>query len=337
MNAASNNPETLYLIDGSGFIFRAFHALPPMTRADGTHVNAVFGFCNMLHKLLAEIGATHIAVIFDAGRKTFRNEIYADYKAHRPPPPPELIPQFALIREATVAFGLPAIDAPNYEADDLIAAYAKAAEAKKQPVRIVSSDKDLMQLIRPGVEMYDPLKYSPIGADEVMKKFGVTPDKVTDVQALAGDSTDNIPGVPGIGVKTAAELINTYGDLENLLSNAAKIKQPKRRELLQKHAEDARISKKLVMLDTDAPLPHAARNELKRATIIKTRLIAFLQEQGFRSLLAQGSARRRRPACADGTCRKNAGRCAGYRRGPACRKLDAMQSKIMNACRISRG
>src|SRR6202034_656604 len=218
----------LYLIDGSGFIFRAFHALPPMTRPDGTPINAVFGFCNMLNKLLNESKIDRIAVIFDAGRKTFRNEIYTEYKAHRPPPPPELVPQFALIRDATKAFGLPCIELDNYEADDLIAAYAREAVAKKLPVRIVSSDKDLMQLIRPGVEMFDPLKSVPIGLDEVLKKFGVTPDKVVDVQALAGDSTDNIPGVPGIGVKTAAELINEYGDLENLLKNAGKIKQQKR-------------------------------------------------------------------------------------------------------------
>ncbi len=216
--------STLYLIDGSGFIFRAFHALPPMTRSDGTHVNAVYGFCNMLSKLLTDSKADHIAVIFDAGRKTFRNEIYPAYKAHRPPPPPELIPQFALIREATRAFGIPSIEAPNYEADDLIAAYAKAALAAKQAVRIVSSDKDLMQLIRPGIEMLDPLRYTPIGLDEVMKKFGVAPDKVVDVQALAGDSTDNVPGVPGIGVKTAAELDQPiWRSGENLLRHASRI------------------------------------------------------------------------------------------------------------------
>ncbi len=283
--SAKKNPNMLYLIDGSGFIFRAFHALPPMTRPDGTHVNAVYGFCNMLHKLLADLGAANIAVIFDAGRKTFRNEIYKEYKAHRPPPPPELIPQFALIRDATRAFGLPSIEAANYEADDLIAAYAKAASGKMH-VRIVSSDKDLMQLIRPGVEMYDPLKSIPIGPDEVMKKFGVTPDKVVDVQALAGDSTDNVPGVPGIGVKTAAELINAYGDLESLLKRAGEIKQPKRRELLQQHAEAARISKRLVLLDEDAPLP-TPLSELHRQDDHRESLIAFLQEQGFRSLLAR--------------------------------------------------
>jgi len=280
---------TLYLIDGSGFIFRAFHALPPMTRADGTHVNAVYGYCNMLTKMLADSKIENIAVIFDAARKTFRNEIYPEYKAHRPPPPPELIPQFALIREATAAFGIPCIEAPNYEADDLIAAYAKEGVAKKQVVRIVSSDKDLMQLIRPGVEMFDPLKSIPIGAEEVFKKFGVAPDKVADVQALAGDSTDNIPGVPGIGVKTAAELINEYGTLENLLKRVSEIKQNKRRETLTANAEDARISKKLVLLDEDAPLPLPI-DKLKRRADHKDDLIAFLQAQGFRSLLTRMGA-----------------------------------------------
>ena len=276
---------TLYLVDGSGFIFRAFHALPDLTRSDGTHIGAALGFCNMLHKLLTDLQAERIAVIFDAARKTFRNDIYPEYKAHRPPPPPELIPQFAIIREATKAFGVPAIDAPNFEADDLIASYAREAEAQGLAVRIVSSDKDLMQLIRAGVELFDPMKSTPIGAEEVFKKFGVTPDKVVDVQALAGDSTDNVPGVPGIGVKTAAELINAYGDLENLLAHAAEIKQPKRREALTQNAELARISKKLVMLDAAAPLPlplEALKREEDHAG-----LIGFLQQQGFKSLLAR--------------------------------------------------
>jgi DNA polymerase-1 len=284
---SGSSSDTLYLIDGSGFIFRAFFALPDtMTRSDGTHVNAVYGFCNMMNKLLGEMNARHIAVIFDAGRKTFRNEIYPEYKAHRPPPPPELVPQFALIRDATRAYGIPAIEVPHYEADDLIAAYAKAAVAQRLAVRIVSSDKDLMQLIRPGVELYDPLKSIAIGADEVMKKFGVTPDKVVDIQALAGDSTDNIPGVPGIGVKTAAELINQFGDLENLLNNAASIKQPKRRELLIEHADKARISKRLVVLDDNVPLPVPVET-LVRHIDHENDLIQFLQEQGFRSLLAR--------------------------------------------------
>ena len=286
MNAASTETDTLYLIDGSGFIFRAFHALPDLTRADGTHIGAVMGFCNMMQKLLDDVKAENIAVIFDAARKTFRNDIYPEYKAHRPPPPPELVPQFALIREATRAFGVPAIEMPNYEADDLIASYAKAAVARGGHVRIVSSDKDLMQLIRPGVDMFDPMKAVPIGLDEVMKKFGVTPDKVTDVQALAGDSTDNIPGVPGIGVKTAAELILQYGDLESLLAAAGSIKQPKRRELLIQHADAARISKKLVVLDEDVPLP-LPLEQLRKHPDHKAGLIAFLQTQGFKSLLSR--------------------------------------------------
>ncbi len=286
MNAASKNTDTLYLVDGSGFIFRAFHAIPDMTRSDGVHVNAVYGFCNMLQKLLSDLKAENIAVIFDAGRKTFRNEIYPEYKAHRPPPPEELIPQFAIIREATRAYGVVSVEAANYEADDLIAAYARAAHEKKVNVRIVSSDKDLMQLIRPGVEMFDPLKAIPIGADEVMKKFGVTPDKVVDVQALAGDSTDNVPGVPGIGVKTAAELINQYGDLENLLKHASEIKQQKRRETLIQHENEARISKKLVLLDDRAPMP-CPLDQLKRRPDHKAELVAFLQAQGFRSILAR--------------------------------------------------
>lgn len=289
MTDHQHSSPALYLIDGSGFIFRAFHALPDLTRADGTHVGAVMGFCNMLHKLLEEHKSQKIAVIFDAARKNFRNDIYPEYKAHRPPPPPELVPQFELIREATRAFGLPSIEAPNYEADDLIAAYAREAVEHQLTVRIVSSDKDLMQLIRPGVEMLDPLKGIPIGLDEVMKKFGVTPDKVVDVQSLAGDSTDNVPGVPGIGVKTAAELINAYGDLESLLAHAQEIKQPKRRELLTQHAEMARVSKKLVSLDDHAPLP-VPLDQLTRSDNHRESLIAFLQQQEFRSLLARLNA-----------------------------------------------
>ena len=279
-------PHKLTLIDGSGFIFRAFHALPPMTRPDGTPVNAVYGYCTMLNKILGDSKIQHIAVIFDAGRKTFRNEIYPEYKAHRPPPPPELVPQFALIREATKAYGLPSVETPGYEADDLIAAYAKAAVARGMEVRIVSSDKDLMQLIRTGVEMFDPLKSIPIGAEEVLKKFGVTPDKVVDVQALAGDSTDNIPGVPGIGVKTAAELIGLYGSLDNLLAQAATIKQPKRREALMQNAELARISRRLVLLDDEAPLP-VPLESLTWKRDRRAELSAFYQAQNFKSLLAK--------------------------------------------------
>ena len=281
-----NHDETLYLIDGSGFIFRAFHALPPMTRADGTPVNAVYGFCNIMQKLLLDLKAAHVAVIFDAARKTFRNDIYPEYKAHRPPPPPELIPQFPLIREATRAFGVPALEVLNYEADDLIAAYAAQAAKEKRKVMIVSADKDLMQLIRPYVELYDPMKNIAIGEDAVLAKFGVAPDKVIDVQALAGDSTDNVPGVPGIGVKTAAQLITEYGDLETLLARAHEIKQPKRREALIENAELARISKRLVTLDENAPLPMPIE-DIRVLEDHKAELYAFLEEQNFRSLLAR--------------------------------------------------
>ena len=282
--------ESLYLIDGSGFIFRAFHALPMMTRSDGTPVNAVLGFTNMLLKLLTEFGAARVAVIFDAKGDTFRNAIYSDYKANRTAPPEELVPQFGLIREATEAFSLPSIELNGYEADDLIAAYAKQAGDLGQTVIIVSSDKDLMQLIRPGVTMFDPIKYKTIGPPEVMEKFGVAPEKVVDVQALAGDPTDNVPGVPGIGVKTAAQLIGEYGDLEALLARAGEIKQPKRRESLIAFAEQARISRRLVLLDENCPLP-VPLDELKVHEPDADRLVAFLAKQEFRTTLARVRAR----------------------------------------------
>src|SRR5215468_3313654 len=268
-------PKHVYLVDGSGYIFRAFHALPPLTRADGTPVNAVLGFTTMLMKLISETNADHIAVIFDAARKSFRSEIYADYKAQRPPPPDELVPQFGLIREATRAFNIPAVE--------LIATYAKVAKAAGADVTIVSSDKDLMQLINDRVSMYDPIKNKPIRAAEVEEKFGVGPDKVVEVQALAGDTSDNVPGVPGIGVKTAAELIKTYGDIENLLAHVADIKQPKRREALTQNAEKARVSRKLVLLKNDVavdhPLASFARRQLDRDA-----LMAFLKDNQFRSV-----------------------------------------------------
>jgi DNA polymerase-1 len=233
----------LYLVDGSGYIFRAYFASPPRSTSDGTPVNATFGFTNMLVKLLRDSDADAIAVIFDAGAKTFRNDIYPAYKAHRPEPPEDLIPQFAAIREATRAFNLPCIELDGYEADDLIATYARLAKAAGAEVTIVSSDKDLMQLVDGGIAMLDPMKERMIGRDEVVEKFGVQPEKVVDVQALAGDSTDNVPGVPGIGIKTAAQLITEYGDLETLLARAGEIKQQKRREKLIENAELARISK----------------------------------------------------------------------------------------------
>jgi len=284
MNASANNANTLFLLDASGFIFRAYHALPMLNRKDGTPVNAVYGFVNMLIRLRTEFHAADIAVIFDAARKNFRNDIYAQYKANRSETPSELIPQFALVREATAAYCLPAIELEGYEADDLIAAYAKAALADGREVVIVSSDKDLLQLIRPGVRMLDPIRYELMGADAAIKKFGVPPEKVVDVQALAGDSTDNVPGVPGIGVKTAAELILQFGDLETLLARAGEVKQNKRRESLIEFAEQARISRRLVELAHDAPMPMALA-EIKPPPFDEARWYAFLTEQGFTSLL----------------------------------------------------
>ena len=253
--------DHLYLIDGSGYIFRAYHALPPLTRkSDGLPVGAVQGFCNMLWKLLKDTNAgqkpTHLAVIFDKSSKTFRNDIYPDYKAHRPEPPADLRPQFGLIRQATRAFNVPAIEQDNFEADDLIATYARQAVEAGATCRIVSSDKDLMQLVRPGVTLYDTMKDRDVGEAAVLEKFGVTPDKVIDVQSLAGDRVDNVPGVPGIGVKTAAQLLAEYGDLETLLARASEIKQQKRRENLIAFAEQARISKRLVTLDDKVPVEH---------------------------------------------------------------------------------
>ncbi|KAB2914146.1 MAG: DNA polymerase I [Hyphomicrobiaceae bacterium] len=278
----------VYLIDGSGYIFRAFHALPPLTRpSDGLPVGAVHGFSAMLWKLLQDAhrssGPTHLAVIFDAGRETFRNEIYKEYKAHRPPPPEELVPQFSLIRDAVRAFNVACVEHDGYEADDLIATYAKHVIEAGGDVTIVSSDKDLMQLIRPGVTMLDTMKNRTIGPDEVRERFGVTPDKVVDVQALAGDSTDNVPGVPGIGVKTAAELINEYGDLETLLARAGEIKQPKRREKLTEYAPQARLSQDLVRLKDDVPVAVPVERfgvqELQADA-----LLGFLREMEFNTL-----------------------------------------------------
>jgi DNA polymerase I len=257
-----------------------------MTRPDGTPVNAVFGFTNMLAKLMKEHVGTHLAVIFDAGRMTFRNRLYEAYKAHRPPPPDELIPQFALVREATEAFGVPSIELVDWEADDLIAAYCVATTEAGGQVTIVSSDKDLMQLIRPGVDMLDPIKQKPIGPAEVMEKFGVTPDKMVEVQALIGDSTDNVPGVPGIGPKGAAQLINEFGDLESVLAAAPAMKPSKRRDMLIEHAEKARISRELVLLREDAPLPVPV-DTLGLRDPDRPKLVTWLSKQGFRSTIAR--------------------------------------------------
>ena len=283
MAAAAANK--LLLIDGSGYIFRAFHALPPMSRPDGTPVNAVFGFTKMVLKLVDDLQPHSVAVIFDAGRHTFRNDIYPDYKANRSEPPEELVPQFALVREATKALSLPLIEMPGYEADDVIATYARLAREAGRDCLIVSSDKDLMQLVTEGVSMLDPMKSRPIGPDEVVEKFGVGPERVIDVQALAGDSTDNVPGVPGIGIKTAAQLINEFGDLDALLAGAGTIKQPKRRENLIEFADQARLSRQLVALtdQVDVPIEIA---ELTRPERDMDKLAQFLSEQGFKSLIA---------------------------------------------------
>ena len=279
-------PQHVFLIDGSGFIFRAYHALPPLTRPDGTPVGAVLGFSNMLWKLLQETEADHLAVVFDTARVSFRNRLYEAYKAHRPDPPDDLVPQFKLVRDAVDAFGLCRIERPDFEADDLIATYARLAAAGGARVTIVSSDKDLMQLVDERIQLLDPIKERPIGAAEVREKFGVGPEKVIDVQALCGDSTDNVPGVPGIGVKTAAELINTFGDLETLLARAGEIKQPKRRQSLLEFAEQARLSKRLVTLDDQVPLP-CPLTALAVQPLDRDKLRGFLQSQGFRTLAAR--------------------------------------------------
>ncbi len=277
--------KSLYLIDGSGFIFRAYHALPPLTNPRGVPVGAVYGFVNMVLKLMEGNTCDYVAVVFDAARKTFRNRIYLEYKAHRPPPPDDLIPQFALIREATDALNLPRIELEDFEADDIIATYAKQAQAQGIEVTIVSSDKDLMQLIGNGIYMYDAMKQKQIGEAEVKEKFGVVPGKLLEVLSLIGDKSDNVPGVPGIGSKTAAELISDYGDLETLLSRAAEIKQPKRRESLIQYADQARLSRKLVTLKCDVPLPPLSELALKEPAPEK--LVAFLQEHGFKTLVAR--------------------------------------------------
>ncbi len=280
------SPLHLVLIDASGFVFRAFHALPPMTRPDGTPVNAVFGFSQMLSRLLATHAGTHLGVVFDAGRTTFRNEIFPAYKAHRPEPPPELGPQFALVREATAAFGAPGLEVDGWEADDVIASYARAAVAAGGRVTIVSSDKDLMQLVGERVVMQDPIKQKLIGPAEVVEKFGVPPERVVDVQALMGDSVDNVPGVPGIGPKTASQLVAEFGSLDGVLDAAAAMKLGRRRELLLTHADAARTSRRLVTLDCDVPLP-APLDTLSVQEPDRPKLVAWLAAQGFRSLIAR--------------------------------------------------
>ena len=256
--AETDKQQRLVLIDGSGYIFRAYHGLPPLTRkSDGLPVGAVSGFCNMLYKLIKENrgddAPSHLAVIFDASSHTFRNDIYDQYKAHRPPPPEDLIPQFPLIRDATRAFGVPAVEMLGFEADDLICTYSHLAVKAGFKVTIISSDKDLMQLINDDVHMLDPVKNTVVGRDQVIEKFGVPPELVVDAQALIGDSADNVPGAPGIGVKTAAQLLLEYGDLDTLLSRAGEIKQEKRRQTLIDFKDQILMSRELVTLRCDSP------------------------------------------------------------------------------------
>ncbi|MDC3140475.1 DNA polymerase I [Alphaproteobacteria bacterium] len=280
-----NDPNNLILIDGSGYIFRAFYGLPSMTNENGVPVNAVFGYTKMLLKLIDDFKPMYVAVIFDVARKTFRNDLYDLYKANRSDPPEELIPQFSIIREATNAIGLPVVEMEGFEADDLIATYSNIAQKTNKKVIIISSDKDLMQLVDDNTILFDPMKQYWINDEQVFEKFGVYPSKVIDVQSLAGDSSDNIPGVPGIGVKTAADLINQYGDLEQLLTRATEIKQNKRRENLIEYADQARLSRSLVTLKKDVPV-NSKIDEFKINSILElNKLIPFLKAHGFKSLL----------------------------------------------------
>src|SRR4051794_8932978 len=283
----------LYLVDGSSYIFRAYHRLPPLTNRHGLNVGAVYGYTTMLWKLAESLhkeeGPAHLAVIFDAGSHTFRNDRYDQYKANRPPPPPDLVPQFPLIRDATRAFSLPCIEEEGLEADDIIACYAKAALAQNWKVTIVSSDKDLMQLIEPNLDLYDTMNERRIDRDYVIEKFGVPPEQLGEVLALMGDSVDNVPGVPGVGPKTAAQLIQEYGDLENVLAHADEIKKPKLKQNLVEHADNARLSRELVRLVCDSPLPEPL-DQLEMKGIPPEPLREFLEEQGFKSLIARLTA-----------------------------------------------
>lgn len=278
--------EKIALIDGYGFVFRAYHSLPPLSRPDGTPVGAVYGFTNMLIKLLAGLDVSHVAVVFDAGSKTFRNEIYPQYKANRPPCPEDLKPQFPIIRQAAESLNLTILEKAGVEADDIIATIAKKSSKEGKQVLIISSDKDLMQLVDDNVFMFDAMKNKLIGEEQVKEKFFVAPNQVLDVLSLIGDSSDNVPGVRGIGPKTAAELITEFGDLENIFKNLDKIKQEKRRQMLQDGIEKARLSKQLIALKEDVELG-ISENDLKLREIDPHKFIAFLQEQGFRSLVSR--------------------------------------------------
>ncbi len=292
MNKIKKN-DHFYLIDGSGYIFRAYYALPPLTRkSDGLPTGAVSGFCNMLFKLLEDTKSdenknkpTHFAVIFDSARKNFRNEIYSDYKANRSEAPEDLAPQFEYIRKSVLAFNLPSIELLNYEADDLIATYSEQIIKKGGKVTIISSDKDLMQLYNKNIRIYDPMKNKFINDEDIKKKFGVSANKVVDVQSLAGDSSDNVPGVPGIGIKTASELINEYGTLENLLKNSSRVKQNKRRETLIENKDKALISKKLVTLKKDVPTKEKLEDFILKE-VNKEKLYSFLRDMEFNRLLS---------------------------------------------------
>ena len=298
----------LYLVDGSSYIFRAFHVLPGLTNKFGLNVGAVYGYTTMLWKLAGDLnkedGPTHLAVILDASESTFRNQMYDQYKANRPPPPPELVPQFPLIRDATRAFSIPCLEQDGLEADDIIACYAKAALAEGWQVTIVSSDKDLMQLIEPpaggkgGLDMLDTMRDRRIGTEEVIEKFGVPPGQLGDVLALMGDSVDNVPGVPGIGPKTASKLIQEYGELEAVLAAADEMKPSKMRDNLIEHAEKARLSRELVRLVCDAPLPEPL-DALALTGVPEEPLREFLEHHGFRTLLTRlGAQLQEAPAAA---------------------------------------
>ena len=286
--------DHFYLIDGSGYIFRAYYALPPLSRkSDGLPTGAVNGFCSMLFKLLEDARSddskqkpTHFAVIFDSARKNFRNEIYSEYKANRTEAPEDLAPQFEYIRKSVDAFNLPSIELINYEADDLIATYSKKIIDAGAKVTVISSDKDLMQLVSNKIRLYDPMKSKVIGEKEVIEKFGVKPNQVVDVQSLAGDSSDNVPGVPGIGIKTAAELINKYKNLDNLLKKASEIPQNKRRETLIENKDKALLSKQLVTLKSDVPVENDPAEFIIK-DINKEKLYTFLRDMEFNRLLSQ--------------------------------------------------
>src|SRR6476619_5607418 len=292
---ATEAPKTtaqphLYLVDGSSYIFRAYHRLPPLTNRHGTPAGAVYGYTTMLWKLAGDLsradGPTHMAVILDASEHTHRNEMYDQYKAHRPPPPEDLVPQFPLIRGAPRAFSIPCIEEAGLEADDIIACYVTEAKKAGWRVTIVSSDKDLMQLIDEdaGIDMLDTMNDRRIGRAEVLEKFGVPPEKVGDVLALMGDSVDNVPGVPGIGPKTASQLIQAFGDLETVLASTDQITKPKLKQSLIDHADAARLSRELVRLVCDSPLPEPLEG-LALTGIPPEPLREFLEDQGFKSLL----------------------------------------------------